>query len=394
MLELLPVGEVAGPSPIRQGEHDTGCLVMVTADTGGRLDVLGGGLRLADHDHHPESRHVDADGDHVGGEHQIDALVLKPEPGLALVGLLDPEPMGLEQLVEDVPEIGSADTGCELDDLGLPPHPLASAVRKIELGGKARREEAAAIAFYAAEAVLEFVGRDAVHAGELADGGEVANRRHPRVGRVDPGGRHRGFGFVPLVLRCRHHGSEEPRLGFLQAASGGADTDIQPTGGLVERQLPSEEGVVDVENRRREDARLPREHRSRLLGSASDRGRRRDDLGVHRSLANRPRCKLVDRRLVEPGERAERPGDEVEFVLDDEVGWTEPRAIAQYLGGRDGLDGDVAGWRVADVRPVGAVGAAPAVLGTTVGHPAEEHADVGVPGQLGELVDRADDERR
>ncbi len=85
VLELLPVGEVSRPGPVRQREDHARGLVVVATDPGRRLDVLGGGLGLTDDDHHPEAGDVDADGDHVGGQHKVDAMVLEPEPGLALV---------------------------------------------------------------------------------------------------------------------------------------------------------------------------------------------------------------------------------------------------------------------------------------------------------------------
>ena len=65
--ELLEVGEVAGPGPVAERDDQTR-LVAVPADAGGGLDVLGGVLRLTDHEHQAEPGDVDADLEHRGGE--------------------------------------------------------------------------------------------------------------------------------------------------------------------------------------------------------------------------------------------------------------------------------------------------------------------------------------
>jgi hypothetical protein len=44
----------------------------LSADAGRRLDVLGGVLRLADHEHQPEPGDIDADLQHRGGQHDVD----------------------------------------------------------------------------------------------------------------------------------------------------------------------------------------------------------------------------------------------------------------------------------------------------------------------------------
>ena len=51
-------------------------------------------------------------------------------------------------------------------------------------------------------------------------------------------------------------------------------------------------------------------------------------LGRTRSSPIRARAQAVDARLVEAGDRAERPGDQVQLVLDDEVGRHRACAVA------------------------------------------------------------------
>jgi hypothetical protein len=65
--EALVVGAVAGAVDVEEGDDEARAL-LVAADAAGRLDVLGGGLGLAEHDHEAEAGDVEADRDHVGGE--------------------------------------------------------------------------------------------------------------------------------------------------------------------------------------------------------------------------------------------------------------------------------------------------------------------------------------
>ena len=85
-------------------------------------------------------------------------------------------------------------------------------------------------------------------------------------------------------------------------------------------------------------------------------------------------AQLVEGRLVQPDHRAQRPGDQVQLVLDDQVG--RQRAAA--------------GQRLARVRLARAV---EAVLVVAL-HPAEEAADLAGPGHRRELVHRGDQEAR
>ena len=96
----------------------------------------------------------------------------------------------------------------------------------------------------------------------------------------------------------------------------------------------SDAGTVRAKNESRRSGpgggktcdRLPAEERLDLAVGPADRRRRGDDLRPNRSV-RRPRAvaEPVDGGLVEPDHRAERPGDEVQLVLDDQVGRQEPR---------------------------------------------------------------------
>ena len=74
-LEALEVRAVAGLVHVEQRHHQAGAGVGA-ADAARGLDVLGGGLGLPEHHHQPQALDVEADGDHVGGERDVDRRVL------------------------------------------------------------------------------------------------------------------------------------------------------------------------------------------------------------------------------------------------------------------------------------------------------------------------------
>ncbi|MBW6524954.1 hypothetical protein KZ810_15760 [Sphingomonas sp. RHCKR47] len=95
--------------------------------------------------------------------------------------------------------------------------------------------------------------------------------------------------------------------------------------GVAFRPRQREEAVAAVDPRRREDARVGAvEQAHDLVARAAHGGGRGDDLGAHALPADVPRRERVDRGLVQTRDRAERPRDQVQFVLDDEVGRREP----------------------------------------------------------------------
>jgi hypothetical protein len=61
---------------VEQGDDESGP-GGVASDATGRLDILGRGLRLPEHDHQAEPGDVEANGDHVRGERDINALLLR-----------------------------------------------------------------------------------------------------------------------------------------------------------------------------------------------------------------------------------------------------------------------------------------------------------------------------
>src|SRR5262245_37307902 len=54
--------------------HDQPWPRIVSTHTTGRLNILGGHLRLAENDHESEAGDVEANGDHVGGERDVNSI--------------------------------------------------------------------------------------------------------------------------------------------------------------------------------------------------------------------------------------------------------------------------------------------------------------------------------
>ena len=68
-----------------------------------------------------------------------------------------------------------------------------------------------------------------------------------------------------------------------------------------------------------------------MIGGASYRGGRSHDLWAHTILAGASRGELINRGFIQPGNRSKWSGDEVEFVLDDEVRRIKESETAQVF---------------------------------------------------------------
>ena len=363
--EGLVVGQVAGPGPVEQRHHQARP-IGGPAHPGGGLDVLGGGLGLADHDHRPQPGHVDAHRDHVGGQQQVHRTVPRPlRPGR----IVDDEEAAQYSL--DV--VGRHSRG-ELFEIDRQPVGQA--------GGEPGPPELGA----------QLVLGHAPHPGQLPDRVEVADRGHPRI---DPAGF--GLEFVVHGLRGGHQRGEDPQLHLLEPLPVAADPDVHPPRRLVAGWcLFGEEGAMNVEHRRREHPQVSPEHRPGLLAGPPDGGGGGHHLGPHRSPPPAPGGQAVDGRLVQPGHGPERPGHQVHLVLEDEVGWPQPGYVCR-LGRREALGGDGGvGVALGPVLAVGAVevGVAVAVALAAALDPAEQVGQRPVPRQLGELVDGGDHQGR
>ena len=79
--EQLVVGAIARAVGVEQHQHQPGLVLFwlvaeLTAHAAGGLDVFGGGLGLIEHHHQAEACDVQAHRDHVGGQGDIQALLI------------------------------------------------------------------------------------------------------------------------------------------------------------------------------------------------------------------------------------------------------------------------------------------------------------------------------
>jgi hypothetical protein len=147
------------------------------------------------------------------------------------------------------------------------------------------------------------------HAAELPQAVEVARERHVRVRRLLRG----AFRVVEPFggSEKRRVSAKENRL-HRPARRGDPHVKAARRVGIE----PREERLRILDPRRREDREeVSSEERPHLLLRPAHRRRRGDDLRPD-SLARRER---FDRRLVQPRHRSQRPGDEMELVLHDEL---------------------------------------------------------------------------
>ena len=137
---------------------------------------------------------------------------------------------------------------------------------------------------------------------------------------------------------------------------------------------------------RREDLQLALEQPVHLLTRLADRRCRCNHLRPHALALEVPGRQLVDRRLVEADHGAQGPADQVQLVLDDQVGRAnEPVRLPRdpRLTARGGMS-----TRVLIVRGEESVALAEAA------HPTEERLDFAPPRHLREFVDGRDHHRR
>jgi hypothetical protein len=72
--EALVVGTVPWLVDVEKCDNEPGSLIYAT-NTARGLDVLGSRLRLTEHDHQPQTRDVEAHGDHVCRDRTVNPLV-------------------------------------------------------------------------------------------------------------------------------------------------------------------------------------------------------------------------------------------------------------------------------------------------------------------------------
>ena len=224
----------------------------------------------------------------------------------------------------------------------------------------------------AADRALHLFFQNAPGTAQFAQGVEVAEHGHVRIGRVVQV-------LVASRLRVRplgraherEPGSAHQHLGI---ASGRDDAQIEPTGHVLHGPRAGKERIPPIRPRWRRHLR----ERSRkecldlIVGLTHGSGRSHDlrTDGVRREM---PLAERFNGRLVKADHRAERPGDQMQFVLDHQIGRRQRLAqrMARAWCGR--------AVKPAFVKPL---------------RSPEQHARLPHPRQGGELVHSRYQERR
>ena len=312
------------------------------------LDVLGVRLRLPKHDHQSKSLDVEAHRDHVcrdGAVHTLRPIMeANPEAPARLGHHIRRHARGeLHHLREGL---------AVLEESAVFAHALADAI--------------------GLDGVLHLFLEDPAGPTQFAQAVEVPEHGHVGVGRVLEV-------LVPARVAVGALGSaheREPRLPHhdLRIPSLGSNPEVQSRRDLRGRHRVGKERVPTIGARRRKHLReWPREQRLNLVLRPSHGGGRRHDLRPHRAAVDLAHAERLDCRLIEAGHRAEWTRDQVQLVLDDEVGrgqrCGEARAPPRLRGSIEPL-------RIGPLRP------------------AEQCPRLPDPRQRGKLVHRRDHERR
>ena len=162
------------------------------------------------------------------------------------------------------------------------------------------------------QARTDIVIDQAAHPAQLAHRVKVAHQRHVGIGCRPV--------FLVERLRRGEIGDIDANEGGLQTAAIGADAQVAASRrALARTALAREEIILNVQALRRENLHFAQEKRLHLLAGAPDGGGSGDHFGAHALAIHLPGAEVIDTRFVQPDQRAERPGDQVQLVLDNQV---------------------------------------------------------------------------
>src|SRR5262249_30271316 len=126
--------------------------------------------------------------------------------------------------------------------------------------------------------------------------------------------------LVPPALRAAEQREIRAQEHDLEAAPLRRDADVAAAWTTIQGRGLCEEAVVSIGTWRRKDVGFAaREQREQLLVGATHRRRRRDNLRTCVHTVTFARRERIDCRLVEADHRTERPRDEMQLVLDNEI---------------------------------------------------------------------------
>ena len=363
MFEGLVVREVARARP---REHRTDQAGKGTAHAAGGLDVFRRALGLTVDGHQAQAIHVHTDRQHVGRQHHVDGASVTLVPlRHELAGGRIERSLELDlQMVEILRDVLTGDARGQLADV------VHAALR--ERGSLDHAH------LHAVGTCLHVVLGQAPHPAQFAQGVEVADHRHVRVG-----------GLAEAVEQGLGRGEE----GGIDAdqhrrprAAGRTHTQIAPPWSLLDRALHREVVVFHVQAMRREDRHAPHEHIVHLFFGFAHGRRGCDDLRFDRLAVEHPAGQFIDSGFVQADHRAQWAADEVEFVLDDQIGRTD-RCDVFHLDRWQAFSGGV-------IPRAIAVGPQQTVAFALLMHTTEQRAHLPAPRHHGKLVHGGDHHRR
>ncbi len=180
----------------------------------------------------------------------------------------------------------------------------------------------------------DLIFHQAPHPTQLAQAVEVAGHGHVRVRRLVRS----SLGIVAALRRSQHR-HVDPEQDALHRTSGGGDPHVQPARVLVIDPGEVRLSVIDPGGREHREAGAPVQ-RAHLLAGAADGGRGGDHLGLAgRAVRPRAAAQRLDGGLIEPDHGAQRPGDQVQLVLHNQIRRGQPRQLQGPLGERVGVRG-------------------------------------------------------
>ena len=177
-------------------------------------------------------------------------------------------------------------------------------------------------------AIAHLVLDDAARATKLSQGVEITKRRHVRISGIVTRLAAPGAGVVCRLGRGNERG-ECAQKHELRPAPLRRNAEVEPGRLARGRYRLGEETVASVDPGRRKNARVtPIEQCLDLVFRPAHRCGGRNDLRPNPRLPNLAGRELIDSSLVKPGNCPERSCDEMQLVLNNQIGRIElPTAV-------------------------------------------------------------------
>ena len=191
--------------------------------------------------------------------------------------------------------------------------------------------------------------------------------------------------MIEQLLCCRQECGVDADQHRGPRTAGRANPEVTPSRPFFDRALHREEVVFHVQTVRWKHRNATHEDVVHLLLGFAHRCRRGDDLRLDRLAIKRPATQFIHGCLIQAHHGAQRPTDQVELILNDQVGWAN-RVDGLYLRGRKAL---------ARLVIAIAIGTLPkqAVAFAFLAHATKQCSHLSTPRHHGELVYGGDHHR-